>query len=715
MPKYPGISPYDNEKGTLGTAKKRWEKIYVKDIESDTITGMHSEIQNLATTAENSVANAVAAKTAAETAKTAAETAAQTAATAAAGIQSVVETDVDATLSIPGVAADAKVTGDWLNAIAKPVTGNTSLPGPCDEFLQYIEDAEHRLLFGIKRDGSVTWQKGVPQHVKDAMTPTMENDEYLYAIVDPEEHVLFAIKKDGTVDWQKGTPKHVQDKINELAAPTIDNDEYMYVMLDSESHVLFGVKKDGSFDWQKGLPKPVREKLEEIAQAVIQSDEYIQLTQDSEGKLIEGVTADGSKVFFSPVKFNNGIVLSEEAQSGLKEQLSGSLVFDYEKYVRTYLLNSAYTGLEVFYLDGNTQGMTKENKVNLKYRFRDTQGTCTCKWQGESTSYFPKKNFSLGKMSPSIDIGWGVQKKYVLKAEFADSSHARNIISAKLWGEIVKSRTPVDARLLALPNGGAVDGFPVMLVMNDEYQGLYNLNIPKDPWMFSMGDSATEAIIVAEGGSDFKHTVTKEQMLAEQVWSIEYVPDEDNPDWAVNSFNRMIQACIDSSGSNYRDTLEDYLDIESAIDYFILSALLDNYDGFTKNFLMSTYDGFKWFFTAYDLDHTFGALHFGTAYRHPQSTDFNYIQNLNRAFHLVYRYDTEAFKARYHELRDSVMSEDNILNKVSNYLAPIPIAVMNEESNMWPTTPGTVTSNASQIIDWYRRRVAFLDKKISEL
>ena len=226
MPKYPGISPYDNEKGDLGSAKKRWNKIYVKEIESDTVSGINATIENLATTAENSVSAAVSAKNDAVAAKQAAEAAQTAAETAAAGIQSVVETDVDNTLSIAGVAADAKVTGDWLRDIAKPVTLDTSMPATAyaDEYMKVTTDSEGRVLYGVKRDGTFTWQKGVP--------------------------------------------KHLQDKINELVAPVIDNDEYMYVMLDTEGHVILGVKRDGSFYWQKGVPAPIQEFVANVSSKV---------------------------------------------------------------------------------------------------------------------------------------------------------------------------------------------------------------------------------------------------------------------------------------------------------------------------------------------------------------------------------------------------------------------------------------------------------------
>ena len=37
-----------------------------------------------------------------------------------------------------------------------------------------------------------------------------------------------------------------------------------------------------------------------------------------------------------------------------------------------------------------------------------------------------------------------------------------------------------------------------MVAINDEYQGIYTLNIPKDKWMFGMTDGTKECILTAE-------------------------------------------------------------------------------------------------------------------------------------------------------------------------------------------------------------------------
>lgn len=148
---------------------------------------------------------------------------------------------------------------------------------------------------------------------------------------------------------------------------------------------------------------------------------------------------------------------------------------------------SAY-GLPILHLTGDTSAMTKDNAVDLAYVYGERSGTCSVKWQGSSSLSYDKKNYTI-KFDNAFEAatGWGEQKKYCLKANYIDHSHARNIVNAKLWGQIVKSRENVPARLKNLVNGGAIDGFPCIIMLNGEFHGLYTWNIPKDGWMLGMG------------------------------------------------------------------------------------------------------------------------------------------------------------------------------------------------------------------------------------
>lgn len=98
--------------------------------------------------------------------------------------------------------------------------------------------------------------------------------------------------------------------------------------------------------------------------------------------------------------------------------------------------------LPVLALTGDMSAMTKENPVSLGYTYGSMTGTVEMKWQGSSSLSYEKKNFNATfDMAFEAKDGWGEQSKYCLKANHIDPSHTRNVVSAKLWGDIVRTRT----------------------------------------------------------------------------------------------------------------------------------------------------------------------------------------------------------------------------------------------------------------------------------
>lgn len=269
--------------------------------------------------------------------------------------------------------------------------------------------------------------------------------------------------------------------------------------------------------------------------------------------------------------------------------------------------------IPILYLSGSIAGMTKDNKVTLNYIWGDRVGSCTAKWQGSSAVTLPGR---YKNMTVTFDnafeavSGWGVQKKYVLKANWVDPSHARNVVSAKLWGQMVKSRATANAKLNALPNGGAIDGFPVIVALNEKFHGLYTWNIPKDGWLFGMTESGQQFIVGAEynnnGATAFKGLATFETDSNGEVdFEVEFSSDE-RTDWVLTSINRLLAAVKDSDGTNIQYGITPYLDWDSAIDYYILSVLISNYDGQFRNYLLYSHDGVKIGISAYDMDVVYG-------------------------------------------------------------------------------------------------------------
>ena len=402
-----------------------------------------------------------------------------------------------------------------------------------------------------------------------------------------------------------------------------------------------------------------------------------------------------------------------------KFKSSGSSDYTFIKLIKPALETVDYKeyGLPVLSVEGDIETMTKDRKVTLDYQYAGRKGTCTLKMQGTSSIKHPKKNYTIVfDTAFEAKEGWGEQKKYCLKANYIDFTHARNICCAKLWGGVVKSRTPANATLNALPNAGAIDGFPICVVINGVYQGIYTFNIPKDGWMFGMGSGTKEAILCSESHAT-RSTFKEEALLDETDWSIEYQSDEFTDDEIKNSFNRLVNACINSDGTDLDTTIAQYLDWESAIDYYAHCLVTLNFDGVAKNCLMVTYDGVKWFFSAYDMDSTFGLWWTGTKFISVGSCGVNHLANQHRIFNLIKTYKADELKARYKDLTwfSGVLGEEAIVETFSNFIGSIPKALLDEEVKIWTTLPSTSVNNVSQIIDFNRRRRAYIDPQIEAL
>lgn len=307
--------------------------------------------------------------------------------------------------------------------------------------------------------------------------------------------------------------------------------------------------------------------------------------------------------------------------------------------------------------------------------------------------------------------GWGAQKKYCFKANYIDHSHSRNIGSCRIWGQIVKNRANVPTELSSLPNGGAIDGFPCIIMLNGKFHGLYTWNIPKDGWMFG----SPKAILCADTHCDA--TRFKGLATLNGDFELEYVEDEDNADWVLPSINRAIQAVLDSDGNNLDTTVGQYIDIPSAIDYYIHTVYESADDGTDKNYILVTFDGAKWYFSAYDRDTVYGLNWDGKKFNSPWhgTVTFNSYAELHRLMGLIKTGKASELEARAKQLRLGALSEENIAMVFTNFAASIPSQILDEDARVWPTIPSTNASNTAQILNWYRLRVQSIDAAVDAL
>ncbi|WP_290085353.1 CotH kinase family protein [Lactobacillus taiwanensis] len=411
-------------------------------------------------------------------------------------------------------------------------------------------------------------------------------------------------------------------------------------------------------------------------------------------------------------------------------------------------------GLPVFKIWGNDipllKDKTKKLKDGLTYEFDryNIRGKLkSIKVQGASSASYPKKNYTI-QLDQDIEIipNYGRQNKYVLKANYNDYSQIRNVMSAKMWGKIKASETndlydvlvdqsgnaittqnddsvsAVTDPLLSIGSSyGAIDGFPVALYINDQYWGLYTFSIPKDGWMAKMPKKQGYAIL----SPDWKPQGAFEEVTnLHDSMELEY-SGTDSEEWIINSINNLInliKATYSDTGS-FDNAVGNYLDMSSAIDYYVYSILIGNTDGVVRNYLLQTFNGDKWYFVPYDLDVTFGrSVYWGqyaSAFSHTDKlreegiTFENSADSTqgNRVFYQLWKFHKDQVLNRTKELITGVLSPDNLEVEMTKYMYKIPQEAFNAEVKLWPGTPETSIDNLSQLLRWYNRRVKFIQNE----
>ena len=211
--------------------------------------------------------------------------------------------------------------------------------------------------------------------------------------------------------------------------------------------------------------------------------------------------------------------------------------------------------IPVLSISGDLSGISKNDKKKVVATYSDdTQSfelNATLKLQGATSLVYPKKNFNIqffkddtysSKQKVKLVDSWGKQNKYTLKANWIDFSEMRNVISGKLYGDVVRSRG-IDDEFDQLANGGAIDGYPVLIFINGIYQGLYSLNTSKDDYLFDMKgkEDSREAILMV---NDWGETGRLHEHIPEgfgPTWELEYASTEDDEeigtDWDTDSYD----------------------------------------------------------------------------------------------------------------------------------------------------------------------------------
>lgn len=369
----------------------------------------------------------------------------------------------------------------------------------------------------------------------------------------------------------------------------------------------------------------------------------------------------------------------------------------------------------VYLVGDEFSNMTRDKnevKMQLAYRHRNNNfnANIKIKFQGSSSLAYPKKNFTIKMYTDGTYMtklkkqfkNWGIStNKYVLKANYIDRTHARNIISARIWGDIVKTRKSIPTFMQSCPNSGAIDGFPVKLFVNGEYQGMYTFNLAKDDYLFNFTDKTNSFICCGESNGGMFYDTTG--------WSVEY-PDVAPTSWTtlITNFVNFIKT---SSDTEFKTNFSQYADLDSFIDYYIFAYVDCGLDSLGKNFILTSNTGDKLYASAYDLDSVWGLFWDGG-----RIVDYNYpcpdsYQENNSAlwkrFEPIFK---DEIYNRYTELTAFGMPLNpvNLIERFEEFDEIITDDLVKEDKEIFPTLP--TVGSYKQIRTFINKRKIYVDE-----
>lgn len=457
-----------------------------------------------------------------------------------------------------------------------------------------------------------------------------------------------------------------------------------------------------------------------------------------------GVPADDFAVGEAlAAKADSADVESLDAAVGTLDNLSTEVKTDIVSAINEVAESSrkVAVNLPILYLNGATSDMTAEkNEVGLQYTYVDNNkdshrtGWVKAKWQGDSSVIFAerygKANYTLKffhdaryRRKDKIKFAFdNKQSKWVAKANWIDAGHARNIVSSRLWADIVKSRhTAVPSLLADSPCYGAINGYPIKIYENQIYHGLYTMNIPKDDFTFGMDEDNPLHCVI---GFKYQAGICKfecgptDTPLTEGFTESTFLETEVGVVSAdiANGFNAMARFVANSTDADFKASLNDYLDVESIIDYYIFMYFICSIDSLAKNIHLLTYDGgTKWYITAYDLDETFGNVQ-GGAFKATDTRCPEDYQCTNSILwsRLESNFGEEIYE-RYQELRASVLNLAFVNDTIDFFTNLIPAEEYTADRTLYTSLGNRGINHGQQMKDFILARSAYVDTEIAGL
>jgi hypothetical protein len=291
----------------------------------------------------------------------------------------------------------------------------------------------------------------------------------------------------------------------------------------------------------------------------------------------------------------------------------------------------------------------------------------------------------------------------------------RSFISLNLWNDIY---TPHYLDKEPKAKAGATAAYSEVFI-NGRYKGLFLLQEQVDRKLVKIKKNKRDTVrgeifqgARYLGASSFDSIPPAKNFLASWGgYDIKY-PSPSNAPWDnVYPFTDFV---VNSDDDAFAKAISKQFVLDNAIDYFLYINALRAPDNLGKNLYLIRYDaGAPYFYAPWDLDGTLGTIYSGK--RINTTNDFLSNGLLRRLIATDADDFITRFQARWLTLRQGVLSEEQLLKKqMDTYKLLKEQKVYEREALVWDTFIYE-EEGITYMQEWTKKRLAFLDKYISDL
>lgn len=442
---------------------------------------------------------------------------------------------------------------------------------------------------------------------------------------------------------------------------------------------------------------------------------------------------------------NLSIEGTDIADSYTFKQVEGNKIYkihaqEGEKEINTQL---TFTFLPLLVMEGTFGYDYAQGNISLlsPNAAEPTNSFAKVKWRGGSTNTADKhkRNYKIktlnekGKKQEISLLGMREDNNWILDAGQVDLFRLRNRIATEIWNDFATK--PYYASKEPKAKSG-VTGKVVEVILNNEYRGIYSLTEAMDRkelklkkyddknqefhgqlWKVSSWDKATFWDI----DKDYDNT--------QETWHAFETKYPDIDDVNPTDYSPLYEAIdfvANSNDETFKKEVGDYLDIPVLIDYQLFQETLKPVDNNGKNMYWGIYDvakSKKLTLAIWDLDASVGQYWQCSTPLHPDRVFPNTDLGVKDGFNLYHRLSSlnvdnynEKVANRYHELRKTYFSEENLISRYQGYYDMlVKSGAASREETKWSEDsdiggyPLNFKEEIEYIKNWIIERLKYLD------